>query len=514
MDTATHRSDEPLVPPLVEVEGLSKRYGAIRALREVSLSIQPGEVHGVCGHNGAGKSTLVKILVGLTRPDSGTVRIDGREVALQGPQHAQSQGIAIVDQELSLVPALSVEDNIYLGGIGVPLLHRRRALATRARALLDSLGLAHIALATPVERLLIGERQLVEIARLLARDARLLILDEPTATLSTPEIERVFAAVRELVAQKRSVIFVSHRLGEVFDICDRVSVFRDGERIATHAIGELDRAALVNLMLGEMGARDEGPLAGRARAEEVAVEVRGLTVPGRVHGVSLTARRGEIVGLAGQVGSGASEVLRALGGLVPESSGLTEIRGRRASFRRPQGALDAGILYVSNDRQGEGLFLQKTVAQNLTVSRLRQLSRLGFLRRPSARRVARELAARVGVDRARLASPVGGLSGGNQQKVLLGRALQRPGTVLLALDEPTRGVDVGGRGEIHSLIRQEAATGVAVLFASTELDEVLELADVVVTMFEGHVVSVVPAAEANSARVLEDMTTRREAVAR
>jgi len=237
-------------------------------------------------------------------------------------------------------------------------------------------------------------------------------------------------------------------------------------------------------------------------------------VPGRVHGVSLTARRGEIVGLAGQVGSGASEVLRALGGLVPESSGLTEIRGRRASFRRPQGALDAGILYVSNDRQGEGLFLQKTVAQNLTVSRLRQLSRLGFLRRPSARRVARELAARVGVDRARLASPVGGLSGGNQQKVLLGRALQRPGTVLLALDEPTRGVDVGGRGEIHSLIRQEAATGVAVLFASTELDEVLELADVVVTMFEGHVVSVVPAAEANSARVLEDMTTRREAVAR
>jgi len=255
MDTATHRSDEPLVPPLVEVEGLSKRYGAIRALREVSLSIQPGEVHGVCGHNGAGKSTLVKILVGLTRPDSGTVRIDGREVALQGPQHAQSQGIAIVDQELSLVPALSVEDNIYLGGIGVPLLHRRRALATRARALLDSLGLAHIALATPVERLLIGERQLVEIARLLARDARLLILDEPTATLSTPEIERVFAAVRELVAQKRSVIFVSHRLGEVFDICDRVSVFRDGERIATHAIGELDRAALVNLMLGEMGAR-------------------------------------------------------------------------------------------------------------------------------------------------------------------------------------------------------------------------------------------------------------------
>jgi ABC-type sugar transport system ATPase subunit len=497
--------------PLVEVDALSKSYGAIRALRDVSLSFRPGEVHGICGHNGAGKSTLVKSLVGLTRPDSGTIRIDGEEVHLHGPQHAQAHGIAIVDQELSLVPALSVEDNIYLGGIDVPLWHRRAGMRRRARALLDSLGLAHIGLSTAVEQLLIGERQLVEIARLLTRDARLLILDEPTATLSRHEIERVFAAVRELVSEGRSVIFVSHRLGEVFEICDRVTVFRDGERIATHDVRELDRPALVNLMLGEMGDRDEGPLAGAGRDDEVVVDVRGLRVPGRVEDVSLTVRRGQIVGLAGQVGSGASEVLRALGGLVRSATGIAEIDGRRIGFSRPQTALDAGVLYLSNDRQGEGLFLRKSVEQNLTASRLRQLSRLGFLRRRRSRQTARELAARVGVDRARLSAPVAGLSGGNQQKVLLGRALERPGTVLLALDEPTRGVDVGGRGEIHALIRGEAARGVSVLFASTEIDEVLELAEVVVTMFEGEVVSVVPAAGADSASVLDDMTTRRGA---
>jgi ABC-type sugar transport system ATPase subunit len=431
-------------------------------------------------------------------------------VHLHGPQDAQSHGIAIVDQELSLVPALSVLDNIFLGGIDVPLLHRRSALRDRARVLLDSLGLGHVPLSVPVERLLIGERQLVEVARLLARDARLLILDEPTATLSTTEIERVFTAVRELVAQGRSVIFVTHRLGEVFDICHRVTVFRDGERVATHAVDELDRGALVKLMLGEMeGTPAPAPLEEHHAAKTVAMRVAHLNVPGRVHDFSLTVHRGEIVGLAGQVGSGASEVLRALGGMIPAASGACEVAGRQVSLHRPSAAVEAGVLYLPSDRQGEGLFLRRPVDQNLTVIRLRWISRIGLLSRRRARRLAITLADRVGVARERLASPAVDLSGGNQQKVLLGRVLQRGETAVLALDEPTRGVDVGGRGDIHQLIRHEAGTGVAVVFSSTELDEVLDLADTVVTMFGGSVVSVVPRAEASSASVLEDMTTRR-----
>jgi ABC-type sugar transport system ATPase subunit len=365
-----------------------------------------------------------------------------------------------------------------------------------------------VRLGTLVETLSIGERQLVEIARLLVRDARLLILDEPTATLSKPEIERVFRATRDLVAQGRSVIFVSHRLDEVFELCDRVSVFRDGSRVGTHEIGEIDRRSLIALMLGEMeGATAEAKHEhARPEAGTDVVRIDRLHVPGSVDEVSLTLESGIITGLAGQVGSGTSTVLRALGGLAPNASGTVEVRGRKVLLSTPRRAVDAGVLYVPNDRQREGLFLGQSVERNLTVTRLRQLSRLGVLLRRRVQRTARELAARAGVPVERLASPTGSLSGGNQQKVLLGRTLELEGTALLALDEPTRGVDVGGRAEIHRLVREAARGGTAVLFSSTELDEVLDLADVVVTIFAGRIVSVVPRAEASASTILANMT--------
>jgi len=252
--TSGSRSSLADAPPRVvlEVEELSKSFGPVHAVRGLSLDVRAGEVHAVCGHNGAGKSTLVKTLVGLVRPDEGVIRFEGQELSLRNPQDAQSHGIALVNQELSLVPELSVEDNIYLGGLDVPLVYRRRRLSENARAVLDQLGLRHVQLGTAVEALSIGERQLVEIARLLVRDARLLILDEPTATLSKPEIERVFRATRDLVAQGRSVIFVSHRLDEVFELCDRVTVLRDGRRVATHEIHEIDRRSLIEHMLGDL----------------------------------------------------------------------------------------------------------------------------------------------------------------------------------------------------------------------------------------------------------------------
>jgi len=505
------RSPVPEAVPevLLEVVDLSKSFGPVRAVQGLSLDVRAGEVHAVCGHNGAGKSTLVKSLVGLVRPDEGTIRFGGEELSLRNPLDAQGHGIALVNQELSLVPELSVEDNIFLGGLDVPLLYRRRRLSKQARAVLDQLGLGHVQLRTPVETLAIGERQLVEIARLLVRDARLLILDEPTATLSKPEIERVFRATRDLVAQGRSVIFVSHRLDEVFELCDRVTVLRDGQRVATHEINAIDRRSLIEQMLGEMEGRKsmeehEHAVAGSGTP---VVRIDRLTVPGSVEDVSLTLESGIITGLAGQVGSGTSTILRALGGLVPSATGAVGVRGKRVLLSTPRRAAAAGVLYVPNDRQREGLFLGQTVERNLTVVRLRRLSRLGVLLRRRINRTARELATMAGVSLERLGSPASSLSGGNQQKVLLGRALQLEGTALLALDEPTRGVDVGGRAEIHNLVREAARRGTAVIFSSTELDEVLDLADVVVTIFHGRIVSVVPRAEASASAILADMTT-------
>jgi ABC-type sugar transport system ATPase subunit len=494
---------------LLEVVDLSKSYGPVRAVRALSLDVRVGEVHAICGHNGAGKSTLVKSLVGLVRPDEGVIRFDGEELSLRNPQDAQAHGIALVNQELSLVPELSVEDNIFLGGIDVPLVYRRRRLSEQARAVLDQLGLSDLQLGTPVAALSIGERQLVEIARLLVRNARLLILDEPTATLSKPEIERVFRATRDLVRQGRSVIFVSHRLDEVFELCDRVTVLRDGMRVGTHDIHEIDRRSLIQHMLGEMeGARTqaEHDHALPGSGTDV-VTIEKLHVQGSVDEVSLTLESGIITGLAGQVGSGTSEVLRALGGLVPDASGTIRVRGKQVVLNTPRRAVEAGVLYIPNDRQREGLFLGQSVERNLTVTRLRRTSRLGILLRRRVHRIARELATMIGVSVDRLDSPAGSLSGGNQQKALLGRALQLEGTALLALDEPTRGVDVGGRAEIHRLVRQAARGGTAVIFSSTELDEVLDLADVVVTLFHGRIVSVVPRAQASASAILADMTT-------
>src|SRR3954470_1590746 len=323
--------DPPPAPVLLEVVDFSKSFGPLRAVRSLSLDVRAGEVHAICGHNGAGKSTLVKALVGLVKPDEGVIRFDGDELTLRNPHDAQAHGIALVNQELSLVPELSVEDNIFLGGLDVPLLYRRRRLAEHARSVLDQLGLGQLQLGTRVETLSIGERQLVEIARLLVRDARLLILDEPTATLSKPEIERVFKAMRDLVAQGRSVIFVSHRLDEVFELCDRVTVLRDGMRVGTHEIGEIDRRSLIAHMLGEM----EGATAqlehehAQPGSGDTVVEIDRLHVPGSVDEVSLTLERGIIIGLAGQVGSGTSTILRTLGGLVPNASGSIAINGRR-----------------------------------------------------------------------------------------------------------------------------------------------------------------------------------------
>jgi ABC-type sugar transport system ATPase subunit len=495
--------------PLIEVDHASKSYGVVQALSGVSFDVRPGEVHGLCGHNGAGKSTLVKILAGLEHPSEGELRVRGSVVNFSGTADAQRHRIGVVDQELSLVPQLTVAENVFLGNVDAPFLTSKVLLHARARPLLARVGLSHVSPGRAVEDLEIGERQLVEIARLLGRDAEVVVLDEPTATLTDAEIARVFETIRAVVSKGAGVVFVSHRLDEVLSLCDRVTVLRDGVTVGTRPVSELTKRHLVEMMLGKEG--KELPSAHTPPKESIGgVSIRGLNIGDRVSGFDFDAPRGTIVGLAGQLGSGASDILRAIGGLEPQAAGDVTIDGRRVPLASPRGAVRAGVHYLSNDRKGEGLFLDQSIEYNLVATRLAQLTSFGVLRRGRMRRQARALAELVGVDVRRLTTSARLLSGGNQQKVFVGRSLKRPRLDLLLLDDPTRGVDVGGRAEIHQLVKLAADAGATVVFTSSQLDEILELSDVVVALFGGKIVSQRPRREASATQVLSEMTHRVE----
>jgi len=490
--------------PILAVDGVTKRFGPNEVLKNVSLSLGAQEIRAICGENGAGKSTLVKIITGVHAADGGTVLVDGTPTEITDPQHAQELGIALVAQELSLAPALSVFDNIWLGNREVPLFHRRKELRERARAALEKVGLEELPLEAPVSRLSIGRRQLVELARMLTRDARVFILDEPTATLSDVEIERIFAALRALKDEGKSVIYITHRLGEVFQICDSVSVLRNGELVGTRRTAEIDRAQLMEMMLGrslrEMYPRWD------SRPGQPMLEVRDLWVPPVVQNFNLTAQRGMVICLAGQVGSGATEVLRALAGLAFDSTGEVGIAGQPVQLRSVMRAQRAKMQFISEDRAGEGVFLRLNVGQNLVATRLGDHSRLGILARRGLRATAAKLAAAVGVDRARLRSQADELSGGNQQKVAFGRVIGGDEPGVLLMNEPTRGVDFGARADIYRLIRQFCDRGYCLVMASSDIEEVLGMADVIVSMYRGRQVATYQRGEADLHRVLADIT--------
>jgi ABC-type sugar transport system ATPase subunit len=494
-------SDTPLV---LEVRSVTKAFGPIVALNNVSFTLRRGEIHALVGHNGAGKSTLVKTLAGVVSPDQGEILIEGTPVTLSSARQAQAVGVAVVEQELSLVPALTVLENILLGRVGASF-RSRTENRRQIQALLTRLGLSDVGPDTVVEDLSMAERQLVEIARALSRNARILILDEPTATLGEREIERVFAGVRELASAGSSVIFVSHRLGEVLDLCSRVTVLRDGRMIASEPAAGMDRQRIVELMLGKVAERSKVERR-EATAREGLVVIDQLSAPGHVTDFGLRLNGGEIVAIAGQVGSGASEVLRALAGLVPNARGQVSIAGRAMRLGAPQRSINAGAVFASNDRKSEGLFLRQSVARNLLATRLKAVSQGGVVNRGRSATLAQRLAGLIGFDRKRLGAAAETLSGGNQQKVFLGRCLEKEGVALLMFDEPTRGVDVGGRADIHNLIRHAASTGACVIFASTELDEIVDLADTVVTMFAGRITRIARREDMTAADILAEMT--------
>lgn len=491
---------------LISLEAVSRSFGAIRAVDGVSFELKPGEIHALCGHNGAGKSTVVKMITGLVEPDQGTIRIDGRESRIRSPQEAQQQGIAFVDQELSIVPILSIADNIQLGGISEPFFTRPGKSQGRVRELLDKVGLSDLDPSDPASGLSMGQRQLLEIARALGRDAKVLVLDEPTATLSSGEIEHVYAAVRNVASLGCGVIFVSHRLDEVLELCDRVTVLRDGKLVDTAAADSLDVGQLVSMMLGDVHRPSAPTLPPEGRTGETALRVSGLDVGNRTRGFSLEARHGHVYALAGQVGCGATEVLRAIAGLEPTARGNVQIDGRRLTLGSPEKSVEGGVSYISNDRKGDGLFLGLSAGENLVSTRLGRVARGPLLDMSSLRSAARGLAETIGLAAERLPEPALNFSGGNQQKIFIGRTLESPDTRVLLLDEPTRGVDVKGRLEIHNLVRGVARDGTTVIFASTEIEEILDLADDIVTMRSGNVVGRHSRREVDAELLLGEMT--------
>lgn len=496
-------SSSPNTPVLV-AQGLSKRYGGVQALDDVGFDLRVGEIHGLCGENGAGKSTVVKILGGFVTPDSGSVWIDGQPLALG--RKVDPQRISIVHQELSIVAHLSVLDNVMLGAREVGPLYRRSMFREAVQRHLAAVGLGQVDIDRAAATLSLAEQQLVEITRGIARGARVLLLDEPTATLSDAEIERVFAVLRKLRDGGTTIVIISHRLEEIFALTDRVTVFRSGRHIFTRDTATLTSAELVRAMIGRDVAR--GAHAGRAaqpRKDPPRLRLEGWQLAGRFGPFDLRFESGEIVALVGQLGSGADALLESMAGLHEGCTGRLELEGRAVALDRIADAYRAGIAYVAEDRAGKGVFLDAPIALNLVSQVLGEVSPGGWVSRRLARERATELAQRFQIDAARLPHEVSTLSGGNQQKVSLGKAVaMRPR--LLLLNEPTRGVDIGARSEIYArLTAMTEAEGLSILFYSTDLEEVMEVADRVITIYRGAIVRDARRSELSAGDVLHDM---------
>jgi rhamnose transport system ATP-binding protein len=476
----------------------------VRAVTDGTIDLYAGEAHALLGENGAGKSTMVKILAGVHQPDSGELLIDGAPVSLHNPAGAQNAGIAVIYQEPTLFPDLSVAENIFMGR--QPLLAGRRIDRRRMHA--DSAALfARLGVKLDPGRisrgLSIADQQIVEIAKALSLDARVIVMDEPTAALSATEVARLFDVVRTLRSAGAAVLFISHRLEEVFEICQRVTVMRDGRHVLTSELAGLTADDLVRAMVGRpMVERSAGE---RGLAGELVLRVEHLTREGVFTDISLDVRAGEIVALAGLVGSGRSEVARAVFGIDRYDAGRVVMRGRELRRASPTAAMGAGIGFVPEDRRQQGLVMDMSVQQNVALASLGRLRKAGLIRSAAERAFAADWAVRLNLKYGRLADPVSRLSGGNQQKVVLARWLGRQ-PALLIVDEPTRGIDIATKAEVHRLLVQLARDGVAILMISSELPEVLHIGDRVLVMREGRLTSEFGHADASEEKIMAAAT--------
>jgi ribose transport system ATP-binding protein len=482
---------------LLALDGVTKTFSGARALDGVSLTVERGEIHALVGENGAGKSTLIKVISGAHTPDAGRVTLDGVPLPVGDPLAVARRGVAIIYQELTLVPELTVAENIFLGRERGTLWLRRREMKAEAQRVLSDAGV-DVSARARVGSLSIPKRQMVEIARAISAASSVLVLDEPTSSLPDRDVRVLLDVLRGLRSRGLGLVYVSHRLDEVFAIADRVTVLRDGKVTSTGLVRGLDRSQLIRSMVGrDLG--DEYPPR-TTPLGDVALEVSGLHVPGRVENVDLTVRRGEIVGLAGLVGAGRTSVGLALGGALA-SRGTIRVGGAAVKFRSPSAALAAGVAYVTEDRKLSGMFASLDVGTNITITSLSKFVRFGWLRRGGEREAARQAATTFDVRCTGLHQPAGTLSGGNQQKLLLARFLLEPRRVLI-LDEPTRGVDVGARAGIYATIRRLAESGLAIVMISSELPELLGMADRVIVLRERRTVGELPRADATEERIL------------
>jgi len=486
---------------ILELAGVTKAFGGVRALRGVSFDLKAGEVHALVGENGAGKSTLIKIITGAYTPDSGSISIHSQVFDRLDPPQARRLGVAAIYQQPALFPDLSVSENIAFGfeppGGWQWIDWRRRR--ERAGRLLDQIGAA-VDPDAEVGDLSMPEQQLVEIARSVGANAQILILDEPTASLTDREVDRLFRAIGELKARGVGLLYISHRLEELPRVADRVSALRDGAMVGTRAMADVDRAGLIRMMVG----RDLASVFPKTVVEPgpVALRVEGLNCRAAgVHDVFLEVRRGEILGLAGLIGSGRTELARTLFGLTSADSGRIVVDGADLKIHSPEAAIAAGIAYVPEDRRRHGVIPELSVAANSTLAMLGTVSSFGWLRLGRERAAALALVERFGVKTASVDSPLENLSGGNQQKVALGRWIARNPKVLI-LDEPTQGVDVGSKAEIHRIMGELVAAGVAILMISSELPEILGMSDRVAVVHAGSIVATLDRSEATAEGIM------------
>jgi len=489
---------------LLRMEGISKSFPGVQALSDVHLNVQAGTVHALMGENGAGKSTLMKILIGIYQPDEGTIALGGEHVQIADTATALRLGISMIHQELSPVPEMTVAENIYLGREPVNrvrLIDKRR-MTTDTTALLGELDL-HINPRWPMKRLSVAQTQMVEIAKAISYDSRLIIMDEPTSAIPEREVDHLHRMIRSLRESGVAIIYITHKLDEVFEIADHVTVFRDGKHVTTVPAAELDRQRLVTLMVGRelthMFPKEDVPVG------DVALSVRGLTRHGVIEDITFELRRGEILGLAGLMGAGRTEVLEAIFGITPVDGGTIEIDGKSRHIRSPADAIHLGLALLTEDRKRTGIMGVLSVRDNMAIASLPRFSPGGLLRMRRIDKACQDQRQALAIKTPSLHQLIKMLSGGNQQKVLVSRWLLTTPEILM-IDEPTRGIDVGAKAEIHRLISQLAGQGKAILMVSSEMPEILGMSDRVLVMCEGRLTGEFSRAEATQERIMHAAT--------
>jgi ribose transport system ATP-binding protein len=493
-------------PPLLKMEGITKEFPGVTAVNRVDFDLRPGEVHALVGENGAGKSTLIKILSGAIPKTAGDIFINGEKVDIANPKRAQALGIAVIYQELMLAPTMSAAENIFLGRLPQkwPLLVDKKKLLAQAQQLGAMLGLT-VDLRWPLYRLTIAQQQMIEVAKALSLQARIIIMDEPSAVLTPSELEKLFAIIERLKKDGVSFIYISHRLDEIFRIADRVSVLRDGMLQGTRNTGEITREEIIRMMVGREISSNTGDQLSRKTAQ-IALEVNGLRSSAIVHPVNLTVHCGEILGIAGLVGAGRTQLVRAIFGADRLLSGAIRVAGQSVTINSPADAVRLGLALVPEDRKNQGIFARLSTLHNITIANLPALTWRGVIKQRAEHDAATQLVQQLQIRLQSLQQSISSLSGGNQQKAILARWLATNARVFF-FDEPTRGIDVAAKAQIHDLMRHLSRQGVAIIMISSDLPEILELSDRILVMHAGKIRGELMRNEATEEKIMALATT-------